>query len=116
TKILPGTPVQNQIDAALDDASIVLLLDTPAAPGSRWITHEIETANGMVLPVLPLCFRDKSDSKKGSRFTSLTQLQRWVALTLPPAGATPPLTGGELDQIVTEMEQFLCELMQRKCR
>jgi hypothetical protein len=116
TKILPGTPVQEQIDKALEDASIVLLLDTPAAPGSRWITHEVDTANGLLLPVLPLCFRDKADGKKGPRFVSLAQLQRWVALPLPPAGATPPLTAAELDQIVGEMEQYLCELLQRKCR
>jgi TIR domain len=116
TKILPGTEVQSQIDAALEDASIVLLLDTPAAPSSPWIAHEVDTANGLLLPVLPLCFRDKTDSKKGSRFTSLTQLQRWIALALPAATAAPPLSDGELDQIVNEMEQYLCELIQRKCR
>jgi hypothetical protein len=116
TKILPGTAVQKEIDDALENASIVLLLDTPDAPASRWITHEVDTANGLILPVLPLCFRDKSDGKKGPRFTALAQLQRWIALPLPKAGATPPLTGGELDQIVSEMEQYLCELIQRKCR
>lgn len=114
TKILPGSPVQNEIDAALEKASIVLLLDTPAAPDSRWITHEVDTANGLLLPVLPLCFRN--DGKKGSRFTALTQLQRWVALPLPGAGTTPPLTDAALEQIVSEMEQYLCELIQRKCR
>jgi hypothetical protein len=116
TKILPGTSVQNQIDAALEDASILLLLDTPAAPASRWITHEVDTANGLLLPVLPLCFRDRNDVKKGLRFTSLTRLPRWIALPLPTANATPPLTEVELDQIVNEMEQYLCELIQRKCR
>jgi hypothetical protein len=116
TKILPGSPVQAEIDKALEDASIVLLLDTPNAPFSRWITHEVDTANGLLLPVLPLCFRDKTDGKKGPRFASLTQLQRWVALQLPAAGVTPPLTDGELDQILNEMEQYLCELIQRKCR
>lgn len=116
TKILPGTQVQNQIDDALEDASIVLLLDTPAAPFSRWITHEIDTANGLLLPVLPLCFRDTSDTKKGSRFASLTQLQRWIALSLPTASAKPPLSDLDLDQIVSETEQYLCELIQRKCR
>jgi hypothetical protein len=116
TKILPGSPVQKEIDAALDKASIMLLLDTPAAPDSRWITHEVDTANGLLLPVLPLCFRQKADAKKGSRFVALTALPRWVALTLPPAGVTPPLTSLELDQIVNEMEQYLCEITQRKCR
>lgn len=116
TKILPGSPVQNQIDTALEEASIVVLLDTPDAPASRWITHEVDTANGLLLPVLPLCFREKTDRMKGSRFVALTQLQRWVALPLPGSGVTPPLPDAELDLIVTEMEQYLCELIQRKCR
>lgn len=116
TKILPGTPVQQQIDQALADASIVLLLDTPAAPASPWITHEVDTANGLLLPVLPLCFREKGDVRKGSRFAALTQLQRWIALSMPTAGGKPPLEDADLKQIVAEMEQYLCELIQRKCR
>ena len=34
TKILPGTPVQDQIDEALGAANLLLLVDTPAAPAS----------------------------------------------------------------------------------
>lgn len=70
TKILPGTEVQSQIDEALAKSSILLLLDTPDAPHSRWITHEVETANGLLLPILPLCFRAATDGKKGPRFPS----------------------------------------------
>jgi hypothetical protein len=35
TKILPGTPVQMQIDDALGTSNLVLLIDTPSAPESR---------------------------------------------------------------------------------
>ena len=44
TKILPGSPVQKEIDEALDKSNLLLLIDTPSAPGSKWIMHEVETA------------------------------------------------------------------------
>lgn len=116
TKILPGSDVQQQIDQGLERASIVLLLDTPAAPHSVWIKHEVDTANGLLLPVLPLCFRTKDDPKKGPRFNSLLQLQRWVPLPFPTLPRVPPLTEDELNLVVSEMEMFLCEIFQRKCR
>ena len=115
TKILPGTPVQNQIDDALANAAIVLLVDTPDAPHSRWITHEVDTANGILLPILPLCFRPVGDRKHGPRFQSLLQHQRWVSLPRP-VGVSPPLQTDHLVSIVNEMEEYLCQLIQRKCR
>lgn len=115
TKILPGTEVQNQIDDALAKSSIMLLLDTPGAPHSRWITHEVETANGLLLPILPLCFRAATDNKQGPRFASLRQHQRWLTLPIP-AGPSPPLQNDELARITNQMEDYLCELIQRKCR
>ena len=116
TTILPGSDVQQEIDKGLERASIVLLLDTPAAPHSAWIKHEVETANGLLLPVLPLCFRTKDDPKKGPRFNSLLQLQRWVPLPFPTPPRVPPLTEEELNLVVSETEMYLCEIFQRKCR
>lgn len=116
TMILPGSDVQRQIDEGLERANIVLLLDTPAAPHSVWIKHEVDTANGLLLPVLPLCFRIKNDTKKGPRFHSLLQLQRWVELPYPEPPSAPPLTEDDLNRIIGEMEMFLCELFRRKCR
>jgi len=116
TKILPGSPVQSEIDTALDNASVVLLLDTPQAPHSPWIKHEVDTANSQLLPILPLCFRPSTDTKKGPRFRSLLDLQRWVPLPFNAPLATPPLTDLELDLIVSEMEAYVCEIFRRKCR
>ncbi len=116
TKILPGSEVQQQINQGLESASIVLLIDTPAAPHSVWIKHEVDTANGLLLPVLPLCFRTQGDPKKGPRFNSLLQLQRWVPLPFPATPSVPPLTEDELNLIISEMEMYLCEIFQRKCR
>jgi hypothetical protein len=116
TKILPGSDVQREIDKGLERASIVLLIDTPEAPHSVWIKHEVDTAHGLLLPVLPLCFRSRSDPKRGPRFNSLLQLQRWVSLPFPPLPPVPPLTEDELNIIVSDMEMYLCEIFQRKCR
>jgi hypothetical protein len=116
TKILPGTPVQEQIDKALAGANLVLLIDTPAAPHSLWIKHEVDTANALLLPILPICFRDVGDPSKAPRFRSLAALQRWVQLQSPDATADPPLNNDQLDQIVIEAETYMCELFRRKCR
>jgi hypothetical protein len=116
TKILPGTEVQQQIDEALDDANVVLLLDTPAAPHSIWIKHEVDTANGLLLPILPLVFRVNNDSKQGPRFPALVHLQRWVSLSFLNPRPTPPLNDDELNRITDQMELYLCEMFQRKCR
>lgn len=116
TKILPGSPVQKQIDEALGTANLVLLIDTPSAPASPWIKHEVDTADGLLLPVLPVCFRDAGDSKQGPRFRSLLALQRWISLTMPAATDNAPLTISQLEQIVDEAENFVCEMLRRKIR
>lgn len=116
TQILPGSRVQDQIDEALDGATLVLLIDTPDAPHSLWIKHEVDTANALLLPILPICFRDVGDPSKAPRFRSLEALQRWVLLQTPAASIDPPLNNSQLDQIVNEAETYMCELFRRKCR
>ncbi len=108
--------MQQEIDQALQKANLVLLIDTPAAPASPWIKHEVETADALLLPILPLCFRDNSDRKVGPRFPSLVALQRWVSLHTPDPASGPALSISQLDEIVSEAETYLCEIFQRKCR
>ena len=114
--ILPGTPVQKQIDDALEKANLVLLIDTPSAPASPWIKHEVDTADALLLPILPLCFRDKGDRKSGPRFPSLVALQRCILIQRPNPPADPPLSVKQLENIVYEAETYLCEIFQRKCK
>ena len=116
TMILPGSDVQKEIDQALGDANFLLLLDTDGAPHSPWIKHEVDTANGIMLPILPLCFRDERDPKIGPRFRSLLELQRWVPFRTPAPGADPPLNADEVTTIIGEMENYMCEIFQRRCR
>lgn len=114
--IRPGSPVQKQIDDALAKANLVLLIDTPSAPASPWIKHEVDTADALLLPILPLCFRDKGDRKVGPRFPSLVALQRGVLIQRPDPAADPPLSIKQLEKIVYEAESYLCEIFQRKCK
>jgi len=116
TKILPGSLVQKEIDAALVDANLMLLVDTPNAPRSSWIRHEVDTANASLLPILPLCFRTKDDHQQGPRFRSLFDLRRWVSLPLPDPAQVDPLTSAHFDQIISETDRYLCEIFQRRCR
>lgn len=116
TKILPGSPVQKEIDEALGDANLLLLIDTPSAATSPWIKHEVDTADSLLLPILPLCFRNPADPKKGPRFRSLLALQRWVEFRIPSTADDPPLSTSQLDDIVSEIEKYMCEIFKRKCR
>jgi hypothetical protein len=116
SNILPGSPVQKQIDEALEKANLVLLIDTPSAPASPWIKHEVNTADAILLPILPLCFRNADDRKVGPRFPSLVALQRWVDLQKPDPNVDLPLSINQLDDIVDEVETYLCEIFRRKCR
>lgn len=117
TKIPPGSPVQAQIDEALAKSNLVLLMDTPSAPESIWIMHEVDTADSLLLPILPVCFREEGDAKQGPRFKSLLALQRWIQLPMPRAASgAASLTSEQLEQIVAEVEKYLCEIFQRKCR
>jgi hypothetical protein len=113
--ILPGSPVQKEIDDALATANLVLLIDTPKAIESPWIRHEIDTADGLLLPVLPICFRDGSDPKKGTRFRSLLALQRWELFQTPPVGASA-LSADQMNRVVDAAETYLCEIFRRRCR
>ncbi|HJT20759.1 MAG TPA: toll/interleukin-1 receptor domain-containing protein [Nitrospira sp.] len=116
TAILPGSAVQKQIDDALANANLVLLLDTPAAPDSPWIKHEVDTADALLLPILPVCLKDITDLRRGPRFRSLLALQRWISIQVPALRATSMLTPDQLDRIIDEAETYLCEIFRRKCR
>jgi hypothetical protein len=111
-----GENVQTVLDTHLRQAALILLVDTPEAPASKWIKFEIDTANAQLLPILPVCCRDEDDRRHGPRFRSLMDLQRWVEVTLRPHPPAMPLEDTELDRIMDEMESYLCEIYRRKSK
>ena len=116
TAILAGSSVQGQIEEALKAANLVLLIDTPEAPMSRWIQREVDTADSLLLPILPICFRERTDPRHGPRFPSLLALQRWCEIELPAPATAAPLTDDQLATILGDAETYLCEVFRRKCR
>lgn len=116
TKILPGEPVQLEIENALSQASLVLLVDTPQSYKSRWIKEEINTADSMLIPVLPVVFRPQGDQKKGPRFRALLSLQRWIDMSFLEGSEDKALSTAQLENITREIETYLCDIFIRKCR
>jgi hypothetical protein len=116
TRIIPGSRVQGEIDTGLEQSNLLLLIDTPSAPDSKWIMHEVNTAESLLLPILPICLREKNDTKQGPRFRSLLALQRWIPIQTPSAKDDPPLNSSQLDRITDTLEEYMCEIFKRKCR
>jgi hypothetical protein len=116
TKVLPGSDIQREIDEALAGANLLLLIDTPSAPHSRWIRHEIETADALLLPIMPICFRDAGDQTRGPRFRSLLALQRWIEIERANLASASALGADQLERIVRVTDEYLCEIFRRKCR
>ena len=115
TMILPGREIEAEIGRALESADMVILVDTPLAPASPWIQHEIKVAGSLLLPILPISFRESGDHRRGPRFRSLLALQRWVELPFH-ANMSEPLSEDQLNEIALEAERYLCEVFCRKCR
>lgn len=108
-----GEDVQAIIEKNLAEANLVLLIDTLGAIDSKWIKLEIDSSIAQLIPVLPICCKQIDDPTKGPRFRSLRELQRWVEVK--------PCTGDELDEsklkeIMSEIEDYLCEIYKRKLR
>lgn len=64
-----GDVAQEKIDEALESADVLLLLDTPLAGESKWITHEIETALGRSIPIVWVQVGGGEDGRVGLRST-----------------------------------------------
>jgi hypothetical protein len=70
-----GDDVQATIKLNLHNSNIVLLVDTPEAPRSKWVNIEIDYAFAHLIPVLPVCFN--RNDKKGSHFRKVKSLNRY---------------------------------------
>lgn len=110
--ILPGEEVQDVIEKNLSRADLILLIDTPCAVESDWIKLEVDTANGLLIPVLPVFFHNGSEAKRVSRFRSLASLHRGYSI---PA-ENHPIPALHLEGILQEIENFLSEIYRRKLR
>lgn len=105
----PGDDVQEVVRARINHASLVLVVDTPAAPGSRWIKEEIDTAIGQLVPVLPVVVGPDDIS----RFIPLASLRRRAPIK--PAGVDgQPVSDAEWTKVRTEIDELLLATYRRR--
>ncbi|KHN56272.1 toll/interleukin-1 receptor domain-containing protein [Pectobacterium fontis] len=114
--ILAGEIVQDKIAAKLVNASLVLLIDTPDSYHSKWIREEINLANGMLVPILPVVFLGAEESRVKPRIKSLEYLQRWVSFEFDGECKSKELTTTQLNRITHEIETYLSDIFIRRCR
>ena len=106
----PGVDVQETIHDQLDKAALVVLIDTPDATDSLWVTEEINTAIGQLIPILPVVA-----AQNYSRFIQMRAMGRCA--TVKEGGIdSEPLTETELQVIRIEFEDILLTAYQRRMR
>jgi hypothetical protein len=115
-KIPGGADVQEVIEQNLLQADLVLLIDTPKTRESNWIRLEINHANANLIPILPVCFREMKDHRRGPRLLSLKALQRWVEIVEYRDANDYIMNNDNLDKVLGELEAYLCDIFRRKLR
>jgi hypothetical protein len=106
-----GDDVQDKIRAGLETAAMVILVDTPEAPDSKWVAIEVDLANGQLVPVLPVV----AGGESLSRFIQLQGLRRW-ALVKPNGLDGSPLTDAEWDLVQMEIDELLLSSFRRRLK
>jgi hypothetical protein len=90
---------------------MVLLVDTPDAPDSNWVSVEIDIANGQLVPVLPVV----AGGELISRFVQLQGLRRQVQVKRRGMDRTP-LSDAEWESVRREIDGLLLSVFRRRLR
>jgi hypothetical protein len=106
-----GTDVQETIRKNLEQAAMVLLVDTPDAPDSPWVKIEVDMANAQLTPVLPVV----AGGERAPRFIQLQGLRRWAFAKQNGLDNTP-LSNAEWDDVRGEIDQLLLSTFRRRLR
>jgi hypothetical protein len=106
-----GDLVQDKIRRNIESAAMVLLIDTPDAPDSKWVSIEIDLAIGQLVPVLPVV----AGGERISRFVALQGLRRQASVKQNGFNATP-LSDAEWQGVQDEVEELLLSSFRRRLR
>jgi hypothetical protein len=107
----PADDVQTIIRDNIDSAGMLLVVDTPDAPVSKWVKIEIDLAIGQLLTVLPVV----AGGERNSRFIQLQSLRR-QALVKQDGFDASPLSDEDWAAIHSEIEQVLLLAYSRRQR
>lgn len=105
----PGADVQKIIHKHIASAAMLLVIDTPDAPDSDWVTEEIDTAIGQLIPIVPAVLGNNV-----SRFIALASLQRFVSLALARPPGIEGLTDEEWEKVRKEIDEVLLSAYRRR--
>ncbi len=115
TNLPEGEDVQAEIERHIvDEANLVLVIDTPDAPESSWMGMEIDWANANLTPVFPIVCRRKGDLSHGPRFFSLRALDRYHTLSNWEPDCPP--SSEQLSAAIAELDRFISEMLQRRLK
>jgi TIR domain len=106
-----GDDVQDKIRSNIESAAMVLLVDTPDAPDSKWVSVEIDLANSQLVPVLPVI----AGGEQISRFVQLQGLRRQVVLK-QSALDSAALADAEWESVRGEIDELLLSMFRRRLR
>jgi hypothetical protein len=115
-----GEDVQETIRKNLEQAAMILLVDTPDAPDSQWVKIEVDLALCKLIPVLPAV----AGGEQAPRFIQLAGLRRW-ALVKQNGLDNTPLSDVEWDGVPevpgmrgvrTEIDELLLSSVRRRLR
>jgi hypothetical protein len=110
-KLAIGDVVEDKIRKNIESAAMVLLVDTPDAPDSNWVSVEIDIANGQLVPVLPVV----AGGELISRFVQLQGLRRQVQVKRRGMDRTP-LSDAEWESVRREIDGLLLSVFRRRLR
>jgi hypothetical protein len=106
-----GDRVQEKIAKGVESAAMVLLVDTPDAPASKWVSIEMDLAIGQLIPVLPVV----AGGERISRFIQLQGLRRQALVKQNGLDGTP-VSDGEWQSVRQEVDELLLSAFRRRLR
>ena len=110
----PAVPFKSRSTRHWRKPNLVLLIGYSVRADSKWIKHEIDTADSLLLPILPICFRDKGDRKRDRGSHRFVHCSVGFTFQTPNTTANCRSTVVSSNKIVTDAEQYLCEIFQEK--
>jgi hypothetical protein len=104
-----GEDVQATIAEKLQAANLMILLDSPLAPQSKWMRVEIEIASGKPIPIMPIVLHT-ADQAPNSRFRVVADLHRRISVRTADIDGQLSFSDSQLNEIVASIEHYLLHL------